>query len=123
VHPASTRDFLNLAALQVRRLLLDLARHYRSPAGPAAVLGASLPTGDLPAPDSERDLDRWQAFHEAVAWLPNEEREVFDLRFYHGWRHDRIAEVLGVSERTSQRRWQSACLQLRNGLGDEMPKG
>ena len=29
IRPASTRDFFNLAAVHIRRELLDLARHYR----------------------------------------------------------------------------------------------
>jgi RNA polymerase sigma-70 factor (ECF subfamily) len=33
VHPASVRDFINLAAVQVRRELIDLARHYDGPEG------------------------------------------------------------------------------------------
>jgi RNA polymerase sigma factor (sigma-70 family) len=122
VRPASTRDFFNLAAVQVRRVLLDLARHYRGPAGPAALLGGAQPVGDPPAPSLDNDLDRWQAFHEALAQLPTAEREVVDLRFYHGWTHDRIAELLGLDKRTVRRRWQSACIRLKNQLGDEMPE-
>ncbi len=122
VRPASTRDFFNLAAVQVRRVLLDLARHYRGPAGPAALLGGAQPVGDPPAPRLDGDLDRWQAFHEALAQLLTAEREVVDLRFYHGWTHDRIAELLGLDKRTVRRRWQSACVRLKNQLGDEMPE-
>jgi RNA polymerase sigma-70 factor (ECF subfamily) len=119
VRPASTRDFFNLAAVQVRRELLDLARHHRGPAGPAVALGGALPP-DHPSPDE--DLDRWQAFHEAVAALPAAEREVVDYRFYHGWTHDRIADVLGIDERTVRRRWQAACVRLKDRLGDDMPE-
>jgi RNA polymerase sigma-70 factor (ECF subfamily) len=119
VRPASTRDFFNLAAVQVRRELLDLARRHRGPAGAAALLGGALPP-DHPSPDD--DLDRWQAFHEAVAALPPAEREVVDYRFYHGWTHDRIADLLGVDERTVRRRWQSACVRLKGRLGDDMPE-
>jgi RNA polymerase sigma-70 factor (ECF subfamily) len=120
VRPASTRDFFNLAAVQIKRELLDLARHYRGPGGPAAVLGGALPL-DHPSPEHDEGLDRWEAFHEAVAGLPAAEREVFDYRFYHGWTHDRIAEVLGLDERTVRRRWQAACVRLKDRLGDDMP--
>src|SRR5947209_2117063 len=34
VRPASAREFLGLAAEQIRRELLDLARHYYGPRGP-----------------------------------------------------------------------------------------
>src|SRR3954454_17307777 len=36
VKPASPRDFLNLAANQIRRELYDLARHEYGPEGPGA---------------------------------------------------------------------------------------
>src|SRR5882672_10948938 len=42
VRPASTRDFFGLASLQIRRELLDLAKHYYGPEGEGAH-HASLP--------------------------------------------------------------------------------
>src|SRR3954469_15290100 len=36
VRPESTRDFFNLAAVQIRRELIDLARHFQGPQGEAA---------------------------------------------------------------------------------------
>src|SRR4051794_28001365 len=35
VRPDSVRGFFNLAAVQIRRELIDLARHYYGPLGPA----------------------------------------------------------------------------------------
>jgi RNA polymerase sigma-70 factor (ECF subfamily) len=128
--PASTRDFFGLAAEHVRRELLDLARHYgaakRRGEGRRLGLAGSGESGedfDLPdRADEADDLERWTAFHEAVAQLPDEEREVIGLSFYHGWTQVQIAEVLQVSERTVRRYWQSAVLRLGEALGGDLPE-
>ncbi len=130
VTPASTREFFGLAAEQIRRTLLDLARHYQGARG----LGrnhhswASPDKGEKPAildpPDSRPDpddLDRWAGIHVAVEQLPTEEREVFMLTFYHGWTQPRIAELFGVDERTIRRRWRAACEMLNVALGGKLP--
>jgi RNA polymerase sigma-70 factor (ECF subfamily) len=127
IKPPTMRDFFGLAAEQVRRELIDLARHYRSNKG----LGTNLASHgdsilrDLEIADpalEEDNLERWHDFHEAVHRLPAEEREVMGLVFYHGWTQAQIAEFFQTSERTIRRRWQSACLKVeqmvRGGLPD-----
>jgi RNA polymerase sigma factor (sigma-70 family) len=115
VRPASTREFFSLAAVHIRRELLDLARHYRRrPDVPAG--GEHAEVADVAAPRD--DLDRWAAFHERVEHLPIEEREVVGLTFYHGWSQADIATLFQVDERTVRRRWRSACLRLHEELGE-----
>jgi RNA polymerase sigma factor (sigma-70 family) len=116
VRPDSVRSFFGLAAEQMRRELLDLARHYRGPQAAAAhhESGILADVGQASAhPDEAEDLDRWAAFHQRVAELPAEEREVVSLVFYHGWTQVAVAELFEVSVRTVQRRWESALLKLR----------
>src|SRR5262249_11403066 len=119
VEPESTRHFFNLAAVHIRRELLDLARRFRR----AEVVRLVAPTapGDSAAEDlvqtaraatEDSDLDVWCRFHEAVDQLPAAEREVMGLVFYHGWTQAQIAELFQVDERTIRRRWQAACLRL-----------
>jgi RNA polymerase sigma-70 factor (ECF subfamily) len=121
VSPKTTRDFFNLGAEQIRRQLLDLARQYRrAPVRPLPVGDPSDDGGDPPAPVAT-DLERWENFHEAVAKLPAELREVVGLTFYHGWTQARIAELFAVDERTIRRRWQSACRTLDKELGGQLP--
>lgn len=126
VHPVDARSFLNLAALNIRRELLDLARRFRhspAPQGGEAIAGSSL-LAQAPSPESAapHDLDLWSAFHEHVEQLPSEEREVLSLTFYHDWTQFRIAELLGIDERTVRRRWRSACLLLRDALQGQWPE-
>jgi RNA polymerase sigma-70 factor (ECF subfamily) len=129
VRPANTREFFSLAGEQMRRELLDLSKHFYGPLGLGAnhASQAAHPDGQAGAgepPDRGDDaveLERWCAFHEGVAQLPAEEREVMGLVFYHGWTQAEIAELFGVNVRTIQRRWQSACLRLHRLVGEDLP--
>ena len=121
MRPAKPRDFFNLAAVHIRRELLDLARRGRSRHTiPLEKDGSSSPHPAEPAAPDDRgpEADVWVRFHEAVDRLPTEEREVVGLVFYHGWTQDRIAELFGVDERTIRRRWSAACHHLRQLAGD-----
>jgi RNA polymerase sigma factor (sigma-70 family) len=126
-------DFFRLAALNIRRELLDLAKHYYGPQGHGARHATWGPgdtaTGTGPGPAAPADLSRepsrlaaWGEFHEQIGALPDEEREVFDLLWYQGLSQAEAAEVLGVSERTVKRRWQAARLKLHDALGGEVPE-
>jgi RNA polymerase sigma-70 factor (ECF subfamily) len=120
--PASTRDFFGLAAAEIRRELLDLARALSTARrrGELAPTGAGGPAHDaIDARDG--DLEWWTAFHEAVERLPAEEREVVGLVFYHGWTQGQVAELFGVSGRTVARRWFGACARLEKALGGRVP--
>lgn len=132
VRPESERAFFGLAAEQIRRVLLDLVRHYKGVYGlgthHASVTGLKpagqdtlAPALDPPASDVGTDLDRWCAFHEAIERLEATEREVFSLSFYHGWTQVEIAALLQVNERTVRRYWNAACLKLHELLGGELP--
>jgi RNA polymerase sigma factor (sigma-70 family) len=123
--PESTRHFVNLAALHIRRELLDLARHFRNRLDrPGAPAENGDGAAELPEPGSTLagDLDLWSAFHEQVDRLPVEEREVVGLTFYHGWTQAQIAELYQVDERTIRRRWRAAALKLTEALGGRLPQ-
>ena len=122
------RHFFRLAALQIRRELIDLARRYQGPLG----LGAKHQTQQRQADDDDgrtpqayeraevthdpRRVAEWQDFHTRVEQLPEDEREVFDLLWYHELSQEQAAELLDVSVRTVRRRWRSARLSLHDAL-------
>lgn len=119
VEPANTREFFALASTQIRRELIDLARHYQGPLGDGQNLQDGGEDADPlrgEAARSDDDLDRWVALHQAVERLPVEEREVFMLSFYHDWTQPRIAELFGVTERTVRRWYLEAVSRLREQL-------
>jgi RNA polymerase sigma factor (sigma-70 family) len=124
VTPETTRDLFNLAAEQIRRQLLDLARrHRRFQTVPLEITSESSGDDKLPADcaPAEIDLDRWAHFHAAVELLPPEQREVIGLTYYHGWSQVQIADLFQVDERTIRRRWKAACLALNQALGGQIP--
>jgi RNA polymerase sigma-70 factor (ECF subfamily) len=124
VQPQSIRDFISLAAVQIRRQLLDLARHYKKEAARAARSGAagqdsSAAGGPCDPHDSTYDPSRlaeWYEFHTQVENLPQREREVFDLHWYQGLPHAEVGRLLNVSEETARQRWRSARLKLHKFL-------
>lgn len=120
--PKTPRHFFNLAALQIRRELLDLSDKYKGPQGLAANHHTSTTGGALrrqvdksAGPSSQAE---WGEFHRAVEALPSELREVFGLIWYDGLSQEEAADVLGVSVRTVKRRWQEARMALARKLGD-----
>src|SRR5262249_27352977 len=131
VTPATPADFFRLAALNVRRELLDLSKHYYGPQGQgarhASLAGDQGPESQAAAlepPDAGDDANRlaaWTEFHRQVHQLPEEEREAFDLLWYQELSQAEAAALLGVSERTIKRRWQSARLRLHELLQGELP--
>jgi RNA polymerase sigma factor (sigma-70 family) len=127
VKPESVRHFDNLAAAQIRRELIDLARSYHGPEGLGAKhhTDGTDPGGRLVQVADEagkpESLESWAAFHEAVDRLPGDEREVVNLLWYDNMTHAQAAEALGVATKTIQRRWASARLMIRDALHGENP--
>jgi RNA polymerase sigma factor (sigma-70 family) len=132
VQPESPRHFLSLATMQIRRELIDLARHYFGPEGEARHRASNIvqsPSESRAVPAYEEgtmttepsELAAWAEFHEHIQELPDEERQVFDLLWYQEMTQPEAAAVLGMSERTLKRRWQSARLHLDEKLQGRVP--
>jgi RNA polymerase sigma-70 factor (ECF subfamily) len=129
----SVCHFYNLAALQIRRELIDLAKHYQGPQGIGAnhhTNGSGRAADDQGGPldnypdggDEPDTIQGWAEFHERVEALPEESREVFGLLWYKGLTQDEAAVVLGVSPKTVQRRWVLARLLLAESMaGNSLP--
>lgn len=127
------RHFFRLAALQIRRELIDLCRRYQGPQGMGAnhrtQLPAASPDATAPPPlydradqtTDPRKMQEWSEFHAAVQELPDRERETMDLLWYHELSQDEAAEVLGLSTRQVKRLWRSAKLLLHDRLQGAVP--
>lgn len=118
VQPESARSFFALAATQIRRTLIDLARHHFGPDGHAAHHKSDvIQLPNEPAQASEPEsLEGWVRFHEAVEKLPTDERNVFELTWYGEMKQIEIAELSGVSVRTVKRLWRKARMALGESL-------
>jgi len=125
VRVESVRHFFNLAAVQIRRELLDLARHHFGPHGDAA----NHHTDGQPADDEggslhtigaePQDIESWSDFHQQVEQLPPPEQEIVNLVFYDGLTQDEAAKLLGIPTRTFKRRWQALKVKLSEALKSE----
>jgi RNA polymerase sigma-70 factor (ECF subfamily) len=117
--PVTVRQFFALACQHMRWQLNDLARRLdEQPAvasiPEAGVAGPPLSSVSGLSPDGRRMLG-------AIEGLPEEEREVFDLVGIQGLTHGEAAGVVGVSEKTVQRRLNRARLLLAERLADLRP--
>jgi RNA polymerase sigma factor (sigma-70 family) len=129
VEPGSMRAFFALATQQIRRELIDLARHYYGPQGfganhasKADVDGGEPLVADKPDSTYEpSSLAEWCEFHRKIDALPAEDREVVDLLFYQGLSQADAAAVLEVAVRTVQRRWHAALIKLHDSLHGQFP--
>jgi RNA polymerase sigma factor (sigma-70 family) len=132
--PARVVDFFRLAALQIRRELHDLAKHYYGPHGAGAhhataawkaVAGDDADHSSAWEPQGTEDepanLAAWAEFHAHVERLSEDQRAVFDLLWYQELSQAEAAQLLGVSERTIKRRWAAARLELHRILGATLP--
>ncbi len=121
LRPESVRQFYGLAAVQIRRELLDLAKHFHGAQGIGANHksdGGRAAQRQCVDPLEPETLDAWTRFHQHVGCLPDEEREVVQLVWYEGLKQPEAAAILGVSLATLKRRWQSARLRLSELLED-----
>lgn len=125
VTPETPRRFYGLAATQIRRELIDLARHHHGPEGN----GAKHHTdgGDAVGVEADRragpeGLDAWTTFHEHVGELPEGQKEVFGLLWYDGLTQPEAASILGISLATLKRRWQEARIYLNEAMRGERPE-
>lgn len=134
VRPPNVAAFWGLATTQIRRTLIDLARHHFGPEGTAAHHESDA---DMRGMASERiapspiarasagcrpdTLHEWTEFHGLVEKLPPQERDIFHLIWYAGLPQKDIAELLHISLPTVQRRWYAAQLNLYSLLRGEAP--
>ena len=133
VTPNDARHFYRLAALQIRRELIDLTRHYSGPQGmggnhatqmvsdssDSPVLHAAYDAAEQTGGPSQ--LNQWSEFHQAIEKLPDEQREVTELLFYHELEQSEAAQLMGVSVRTIKRYWRDAKLSLYETFDGELP--
>lgn len=117
----SPRHFINVAAQKMRFYLIDLARKHkieiesRQQEIPDFELRESHAI-EIGETQNALTQDHWAAFHIAVDRLPDDEKEVFTLRYYGAWSREETAIILGVAEKTVTRRYSRAMEQLSSML-------
>ena len=118
VRPETVRAFFALANQHMRWELNDLARRLDKEARAVelreSIVAAPQSSGSQISPNTRRIL-------EAIDNLPEEEREVFELVRVQGMTHPEVAQLLGISAKTVQRRMNRGLVLLTSVLGDLMP--
>jgi RNA polymerase sigma factor (TIGR02999 family) len=113
--------FFAVAALVMRRVLVDYARHRNSRKG---VGGHRRVEFSETLVTSEERLDEILAIDQALErlseWDPRQCR-VVELRFFGGLTEDEVADVLGISPRTVKREWSLAKAWLYGELNRHPP--
>jgi RNA polymerase sigma factor (sigma-70 family) len=117
VHPASTREFFALANQHMIWELNDLARRLDEQPTFLEVpedVPAGLSSSTELSFGARRILD-------AIEQLDEEHREVFKLAHIQGLTQAEIANLVGVVEKTVQRRLKAARAKLAQALADMRP--
>jgi RNA polymerase sigma factor (sigma-70 family) len=117
--PPTVRRFFALANQHIRWQLNDLAR--RLDERPVAAALSDVGAMALPENSASSFSPEGTRILAAIESLPEEEREVFDLVGIQGLTHPEVASVVGVSQKTVQRRLNRARLLLAERLADLHP--
>lgn len=126
VQPANRRHLENLAALQIRRTIIDLGRRYASAVAMNHNRWTPVSTGRgfdslsdaIAGPETQpQKIIEWVELHEMIDSLPEPEKEVFELIWYRGLTRAEVAKLLECDLRTVQRKWRLARERLAKALG------
>ncbi|WP_372720109.1 sigma-70 family RNA polymerase sigma factor [Novipirellula sp.] len=118
VRPKTVRQFFALANKHIRWELNDLARQLD---GQSAAI--ELQEGLVASPESSGSQlsSNAQRIFQAIEELPEAERETFSLVRVQGMSHVEVAELVGVSTKTIQRRLNRSLMLLSTKLSDLDP--
>jgi RNA polymerase sigma factor (TIGR02999 family) len=111
-----------LMATQMRRALVDYARHRNAAKGPGGNVRVSLAESNLPSDAIGEDVLAIDDALGALERVDQRASKVIELRFFGGLREDEAAEALGVSLSTVKRDWAFARAWLYNHLSDRSPE-
>lgn len=129
MRPENVRQFFALAALQMRRQLLDKLRHVRGRGEEERPQKFSLEQPNSSHPhqadlaDSASSTPNWTSLDVLAALdkIDDRERECLILQNWYNFSHAEIAKLLQVSTKTVQRLSNSAYLQLAEILKSYNP--
>ena len=104
--------FFSAAAEAMRRILVDHARRKRRLKRGGGQVAQELDEARLPNPASNERILEVHEVLDALAAEDPVKAEIVKLRFFVGLKHDEIASLLGVNEKTVRRHWQAAKVWL-----------
>ena len=119
VHWHNRAQFFGVAALNIRRILVDYERRRRTPKRGGGGVAVTLEDNEVPAVTSGVDCTDMLALDAALEELATvDERQVrlVELRYFVGFTIEETATALGVDPSTVKREWKLARAWLRGKL-------
>lgn len=116
VQPATVKDFFRLTAHKIRHVLLDMVEKQRRIESNQIGLGTSVELSDGLGEEDPSLLAQWTEFHQKVASLAADERDVFEQYYYVGLSQAEIAQIMDLPPRQVSRLWLSATAKLAEGV-------
>jgi len=112
----SKSHFMAVAAIAMRRILVDHARAHASAKRGGALRRVPIESVDLPTDERAELLVALDEALERLAALDARQAHVIELRFFGGLTEEETAESLGVGLRTVKRDWAKARSWLYQAL-------
>jgi len=112
--PETVQDFFRLAAHKIRQVLLDMVERGRrfSNQQPFPLSDSSVGFDPSQTSFDPAQLMMWSEFHQRVATLEDNERQVFEMHYYLEIPKVQIARLLNVPPRKVSQLWIKATDQL-----------
>jgi RNA polymerase sigma factor (TIGR02999 family) len=113
--------FMAFAAKVMRGLIIDHVRNRHAIKRGGQFELTSLTTNVGDAVGDDKELARISDALDDLAHVDSSLSQIVDLKFFCGFSFNYIADMLGVSERTAQRKWQKARIYLHRNLRSDLP--
>ncbi len=113
--------FMTYAARVMRGLIIDHIRNRLAIKRGGQFELTSLTTNVADVSSDEQELTQISKALDKLAEKDNSLSQIVDLKFFCGFSFIEIAEMLGVSERTVQRKWEKARIYLYQSLRTDLP--
>jgi RNA polymerase sigma-70 factor, ECF subfamily len=111
-------QFFGIAAQMMRRILVSHARARSASKRGGDQTRITLQEGVMSAPERDVNLLAVDEALTRLAAIDPEKSRMVELRFFSGLSVEETAEVMGVSPRTVDRKWQIAKAWLHREIGD-----
>jgi RNA polymerase sigma factor (TIGR02999 family) len=113
--------FMAYAARVMRGLIIDHVRNRMAIKRGGRFELTSLTTNAGDVISDDRELAQIGQALDELAHIDSSLSQVVDLKFFCGFSLTEIAEMMGVSERTVQRKWEKARIYLHRSLQADLP--
>jgi RNA polymerase sigma factor (TIGR02999 family) len=113
--------FMAYAARVMRGLIIDRVRNRQAVKRGGQFELTSLTSEIQDGSGDHEELERISQSIEELAQIDGSLAQIVDLKFFCGFAFSEIAGMLGVSERTIQRKWEKARIYLHRSLQRKVP--